>query len=52
MAFSFVLRRCLYGRGGREDLGHVGRGKIIITVYCMKKSILNKRKIEQNITFN
>jgi hypothetical protein len=38
----------LYGRDGEKVLRGVGRGKTIIKIYCTeKKSILNKRKIEE-----
>ena len=33
----------LGGRGGREELGEVGRGETIIRIYYMKKSIFNKK---------
>jgi hypothetical protein len=31
------------GRGGREDLGGVGGGQIIIRLYCMKNKLFSIR---------
>lgn len=35
----------LDGRGGRDDLGEVGGGEIVIRIYCVRKeSIFNERE--------
>lgn len=32
------------GRGGREDIGGIGKGEVVIRIYCMKKLFSTKEK--------